>query len=83
MTTKDRTRNQLVGSMRKTKAVAGIGKDSVETGAVAAKNTRQTNSGQTKAGQTVAQRSKRVPVKPQPLSVSADDYQIGQRVWPD
>ena len=77
MSTKDKTRQKLVGSMRKTKAVAGIGADNAAVEAVAetpkpvakAKPVSATNAKSVVAGET------------QPRG--ADAYQSGRRVWPD
>jgi len=71
MTTKNSTRNKLVGSMRKTKAIAGIGAGSTETGE------------ETEVRQPAAERSKAVVGPSQPAPASADGYQCGRRVWPD
>ena len=77
MSSKDKTRQKLVGSMRKTKAVAGIGADNVNTSSVA-KDAKSA----AKAKQVSASNVKRdVPAKANLRDV--DGYQSGWRVWPD
>ncbi|MCG6975689.1 MAG: hypothetical protein LJE56_04690 [Acidiferrobacterales bacterium] len=76
MSSKDKTRQKLVGSMRKTKADAGIGTE---------------NADETKASpdlpepkppkQPAAREPKRESTKP--VSAKGDSYQSGRRVWPD
>jgi hypothetical protein len=77
MTSKDKTRQRLVGSMRKTKAVAGIGTDNAETEtAVAGSEVPQ--SAKPAVGKASGSGSSLRPKK-----VDADSYQNGRRVWPD
>jgi len=76
MSSKDKTRQKLVGSMRKTKAEAGIG----------AENSEETNVSPDlpkpqPAGQDVNRETKRKSTKPDPAS--GDGYQSGRRIWPD
>jgi hypothetical protein len=74
MSTKDKTRQKLMGSMRKTKEVAGIGVDSTpaETPVVSP---------------DLAEQSKKTAVS-KVRATSQDTpkrtaYQSGRRVWPD
>ena len=69
MTSKDRTRQRLVGSMRKTKAAAGI-----DTA------TDVTEPAQVRAAKPSAGRSGKSAVQ---QNVGANGYQSGRRVWPD
>ena len=74
MSSKDKTREKLMGSMRKTKADAGIGTAS-KTEPVASQTTPEpAKSAPQKASRTQS---------PQPQRVSSDGYQSGRRVWPD
>lgn len=76
MNSKDKTRQKLVGSMRKTKVAAGIGEDPAEekTTAPAQLTPKQPRSGgQPKTSQAVS-----LTGGPGP-----DPYQCGRRVWPD
>ena len=96
-TRKDKTRKKLVGSMRKTKAAAGIGTDSArsktEAGAsvveekVIEEKVIEEKAEETvveaKAAKPTAQSIKRNVTSSQPAQVSADSYQSGRRVWPD
>ena len=96
-TRKDKTRKKLVGSMRKTKAAAGIGTDSArsktEAGAsVVEEKVIEEKVVEEKAEETVveakaakptAQSIKRNVTSSQPAQVSVDSYQSGRRVWPD
>jgi hypothetical protein len=75
-TSKDRTRQKLVGSMRKTKSAAAIGTDNVETEATAA-SPMEAEPARPRAGRG------RAATTSQPKPVSADAYQSGRRVWPD
>jgi hypothetical protein len=77
MTSKDKTRQKLVGSMRKTKAVAGIGPDTANTESVD-EDLKPT----VKAKPVSATNAERgVPAKTKARVVDA--YQSGRRVWPD
>ena len=76
MSSKDKTRQKLVGSMRKTKAEAGIG---AETSAA---NKVSTDLHKPKPPkQPMALETKRESTKPD--SAKRDLYQRGRRVWPD
>lgn len=77
MSIKDKTRQKLVGSMRKTKAVAGIGPDKANTESVAEALERTV-----KAKSVNASNAERV-VPAKAKSHGADGYQSGRRVWPD
>ena len=77
MSSKDKTRQKLVGSMRKTKAVAGIGAVNAAP-ETAAEDPRP------------AARTKPVPASKTERAAFAettvratDAYQSGRRVWPD
>lgn len=77
MSSKDKTRQKLVGSMRKTKSVAGIGADNVNTESVA-----EECEPAAKTKPVSAMNAERVvPAKIKPHG--ADAYQSGRRVWPD
>ena len=77
MSSKDKTRQKLVGSMRKTKVVAGIGTDSArkESGA---DRSEPADSARPPAATGSA---KAAPATGKPRG--ADGYQSGRRVWPD
>ena len=77
MSSKDKTRQKLVGSMRKTKSVAGIGVDNANTESVAEDHKQPV-----KAKPVVATNAERV-VATKSKSRGADGYQSGRRVWPD
>lgn len=80
MNSKDKTREKLVGSMRKTKAVAGIGKDlkaDAKTGNPAVSEPAKPRSSRATGRATRAASSSR------PETVKTDRYQSGRRVWPD
>lgn len=77
MSTKDKTRQRLVGSMRKTKAVAGIGADNVDTGSVA-----EAIKPVVKAKAVAATNAERLVTSKTEVRC-ADTYQSGRRVWPD
>ena len=77
MTSKDKTRQRLVGSMRKTKVAAGIGtdddgKDSLNAAAKAAKPVKPVSNGVNSAESSLRDETSRT-----------DGYQSGRRVWPD
>ena len=74
MSTKDKTRQKLVGSMRKTKSVAGIGSDDTTTEAptAVAEAPRSVKPAAGGAGKTSKS-----------ATAGADGYQSGRRVWPD
>ena len=91
-TRKDKTRAKLVGSMRKTKAAAGIGTDSARSKTDAGASVIEEKVIEEKAEETVveakaakptAQSIKRNVTSSQPAQVSVDSYQSGRRVWPD
>lgn len=73
MTSKDKTRDKLVGSMRKTKADAGAGagipEPEILTEPVAPANAAKKRTAEVSA--------------PSAADVPADSYQSGRRVWPD
>lgn len=75
---KDKTREKLMGSMRKSKADAGIGSDTVETKAPT------TNPEPSDKEKSMAKpgRATSVP-QSQPQKVKTDSYQSGRRIWPD
>lgn len=74
MSTKsDKTKEKLLSSMRKTKA--GTAETPASPAAPAPK---------TAAPKTAAPEAKVKPkAKPATKAVSADSYQVGQRIWPD
>ena len=76
MSSKDKTRQKLVGSMRKTKADAGIGTENADEAKVSADLPKPKP-----PQQHVAREPKRESTKP--VSAKADSYQSGRRVWPD
>ena len=81
MNSKDKTREKLVGSLRKTKAVAGIGQDTKEgTEPIAPVAQKPTKPRPSRAkGRVVSAGASTL----RPETVSADGYQSGRRVWPD
>lgn len=98
MTNKDKTRDKLVGSMRKTKAAADIGTDSAEAenvaGAAGVENVVDTTAKttvkkmpetavETKAAQAAAETGRNAVSTSQSARPRADGYQSGRRVWPD
>lgn len=78
MSSRDKTRQQLVGSMRKTKAVAGIGNEQVET-EPASLDERSSKPArpETRTGAGNAFSAKKR------VTLGTDAYQSGGRVWPD
>ena len=75
MSSKDKTREKLMGSMRKTKADAGIGSSKQpEPAARAAAPT---------PAKPAAQKVSRPTPSSNPRTSSSDGYQSGARVWPD
>ena len=76
MSSKDKTRQKLVGSMRKTKADAGIGTENTEEKKVSPDLPKAKP-----AKQPVARESRRQSTRPE--SAQGDSYQSGRRVWPD
>jgi hypothetical protein len=76
MTSKDKTRQKLVGSMRKTKAAAGIGTDAAETEPAAASPVTPEPAASDTASAASLRSGKSELPKPDP-------YQSGSRVWPD
>lgn len=87
MTSKDKTREKLVGSMRKTKAAAGIESDNTETvteaGAAVVEEKVVDTVTEAKAAKPAAQSAKRNVKSSRPARDSVDSYQSGRRVWPD
>lgn len=82
MTSKDKTREKLMGSMRKTKAEAGINTTdtiSLDAASLEAKPASQT----TNAAKPSVKKANRVTATAQKRTLSADSYQSGRRVWPD
>ena len=77
MSGKDKTRQKLMGSMRKTKAVAGIGPDNADTESVA-EDPKPT----AKAKPVPATDAEKVAPAKTKLG-GADAYHSGRRVWPD
>jgi hypothetical protein len=77
MNSKDKTRQKLVGSMRKTKAVAGVKPDHIETeSSFSASETRKPAK---PAGNRVNASASSSRSRP----IGANGYQSGRRVWPD
>jgi hypothetical protein len=78
MSSKDKTRAKLMGSMRKTKADAGIGTD---------KKSESTAASQAAAPESAKPAAKKASSRAtrtsQPRTMSTDGYQSGRRVWPD
>ena len=92
MTSKDKTRDKLVGSMRKTKAGAGIGTDSGQIESAAATPVVEEKAVEEKVVEKAAaaktakpavKTDKRAGKPAQSAQVSSDSYQSGRRVWPD
>jgi len=86
MSSKDKTRQKLMGSMRKTKAAAGIGNET----APEPKSTPTVNAEPAKTEQPrkVAEPKATAPkatrrADPDPYSARGDVYQSARRVWPD
>lgn len=77
MSSKDKTRAKLMGSMRKTKADAGI-----ETNMRAEPAATRRAAAPESAKPAVEKRSRAAP-SPQPRQINSDGYQSGRRVWPD
>ena len=77
MTSKDRTRQKLVGSMRKTKAAAGIGGGDIDA---ASAESASTESRTVKSAKPTTARTAGASVK---KNAGANAYQSGRRVWPD
>lgn len=77
MSSRDRTRQKLVGSMRKTKSDIGGGKEPVETESAA--NGQESSTPAKAANRSGTRRAS----SRQPESVDLDAYQSGGRVWPD
>jgi hypothetical protein len=75
MSTKDKTRQKLMGSMRKNKEVAGIGTDSTQAKTPVVS---PDVSGQTK--QPVISKARGTTTQD---TLKRDAYQTGRRVWPD
>ena len=77
MSSRDKTRQKLVGSMRKTKAGAGIENEHVDTESAVKGQEPSTPvkpAVRTGAGSAISARQETVKV---------DAYQSGGRVWPD
>lgn len=77
MNNKDKTRQKLVGSMRKTKDVAGIGSDDIE--AKSASSASETF----KPAKPAANRANVSASLSRSKAIGASGYQSGRRVWPD
>ena len=77
MTSKDKTREKLVGSMRRTKSAAGIGNDNAEPESAAASPVASAPAAPAAAGKA------KPSAAPRPETVNAEAYQSGRRVWPD
>ncbi len=77
MSSKDKARQKLVGSMRKTKAVAEIGSDNANTESVT-----EDLKPPAKAKPVPATNAERV-VPTKAKLYGADGYQSRRRVWPD
>ena len=79
MSSTDKTRQQLVDSMRKTKAAAAskktAGNNTPQPATRAAKTTKKA------ASTTTGKRSVKVEVGSRPET--RDPYRVGRRVWPD
>lgn len=77
MSSKEKTREKLMGSMRKTKAGAGIGsKEKPESTSVShAKAPVSAKPAPKKISRTTSTRRS--------CTISGDGYQSGRRVWPD
>ena len=80
MTSKDKTRQQLVDSMRKTKETAS-GKSSTPARAPASVS-RQAKGGAGRTSTRAASAESRRG-QPGPAASGQDPYQCGRRVWPD
>lgn len=77
MSSRDKTREKLMGSMRKTKAIAGIGGEQV------GKKTANTGPAEAKPVRSTPRKVIRdVPSRRTGMD-KADPYQSGRRVWPD
>ena len=74
MSSKDKTREKLMGSMRKTKADAGIGTTS--------KPESSASEAAPEPAKPAPQKASRTPGS-QPRTTGSDGYQSGRRVWPD
>jgi len=77
MSSKDKTREKLMGSMRKTKADAGIGTDKKP------ESTTSSQAAAPKSAKPAQQKASRATTKSQPRTSNTDSYQSGRRVWPD
>jgi len=75
MSRKDKTREKLVGSMRKSKADAGIGMENTGESKVSPDLPREKPTRQAVAREHRRERSG--------ASVKGDPYQSGRRIWPD
>ena len=75
MTSKDKTRQQLVDSMRKTKAAAAVKKTAEAKPRQAARNAKVG-----RGAPAATKRSARVVGAP---AEAPDPYRVGSRVWPD
>ena len=77
MSSKDKTRAKLMGSMRKTKADAGIETNNRPESAAASKATTP------KSAKPAVEKRTRAAPSTQPHHINSDGYQSGRRVWPD
>ena len=76
MSSKDKTRQKLVGSMRKSKADAGIGTETTEEKKASPDLPEPKPEKQAVGTETKLQSTK-------PDTAKGDRYQSGRRVWPD
>ena len=76
MTSKDKTREKLMGSMRKTKADAGIGGGQNHSDSTARQAAPE-------PAKPAAIKVKQTTPSSKPRTTSNDGYQSGRRVWPD
>ena len=77
MSSKDKTREKLMGSIRKTKAGAGTGSRSEPD------KTSASQASVSRSAKSIAKRASRVTSDPQSRTISPDAYESGRRVWPD
>lgn len=85
MSSKDKTREKLVGSMRKTKASAGIGADKERSVRAIPAPSKPAGPQQAPVAPEAKKTAVSAPRKAgaSPYSGTADGYQSGRRVWPD
>ncbi len=80
MTAKDKTRQKLMGSMRKTKSDAGIGDSSTETKPVESRPKEVAPPRQSAAPKSLKTTT---AATAKGASGETNSYQGGRRVWPD